>query len=350
MTPKRTATVAGVLLMLCAASAWIGPAGAQGVTTERPKTVVKLGVSGRPDQAFLELALERGYFEEQGITVVTVPALSGNEFVAPLATNQIQVASGSPNAGLFNALNRKIDIRIVGDFAHLGDANDGLVSIMVRSDRFDSGAITHPRDLKGKTISLGSGRGQYSYMMVNTILEMNKIAWSDVTAQHLAFADSIAGLSNKVLDASFMIEPLITAAINRKIARILIKGGEVESGAHLSVLVYSAEFAKQTDLATRFMVAYLRGVRDYHDAFFLKKDQDAAIEILTKRLSIKDPHIWRTAMPQHIDLNGRVNVADIKRQAAIYKRLGDVSGPVPDIDKYIDMRFAEGAVKLIGRR
>ena len=55
-------------------------------------------------------------------------------------------------------------------------------------------------------------------------------------------------------------------------------------------------------------------------------------------------------MPQQIDLNGRVNVADIKRQAAAYKELDDITGPVPDIDKYVDHRFAEAAVKAIGVR
>ena len=97
-------------------------------------------------------------------------------------------------------------------------------------------------------------------------------------------------------------------------------------------------------------MAYLRGARDYHDAFVAKTDQDAAIAILTRTLPVKDPEVWKLAMPQQIDLNGRVNVADIKRQAAAYRELGDVSGPAPDIDRYVDHRFAEDAVKVIGVR
>jgi hypothetical protein len=30
--------------------------------------------------------------------------------------------------------------------------------------------------------------------------------------------------------------------------------------------------------------------------------------------------------------------------------LGDVTGPVPDVDKYVDHRFAEEAVRAIGVR
>jgi NitT/TauT family transport system substrate-binding protein len=147
-----------------------------------------------------------------------------------------------------------------------------------------------------------------------------------------------------------VIEPLVTAALRQNIARILVKGGSIEPGAQLAVLVYSPEFAKQSDAASRFLMAYLRGARDYHDAFIAKKEQDAAIAILTKTLTVKDPEVWKIAMPQQIDLNGRVNVADIKRQAAAYKELGDIPGPMPDIDKYVDYRFAEDAVKMIGVR
>jgi NitT/TauT family transport system substrate-binding protein len=350
MTRRRwqLSTIA-CLILIGSALVWTSPAAAQGVETwTGAKTLVKLGVTGRPDSAFLMLALHRGYFDQHGIQIETVGGGSGNEFVAPLALNQLQVASGSLNAALFNALNRGIDIRIVADFAHLGGDSDGLASIMARADLMDSGTIKSPADLRGREISLGFGRGHYSYLMARTMLAKANLSFSDVVLRNMSVPDSLAAMSNKVIDASFVIEPLVTAALRQKIARILVRGGAVEPGAQLAVLVYSPEFAKQSDAATRFMMAYLRGVRDYYDAFIAKKDQDAAIAILTKTLPVKDPEVWKMAMPQQIDLNGRVNVTDIKRQAAAYKELGDVSGPVPDIDKYIDSRFAEGAVKVLG--
>jgi len=315
-----------------------------------PRTAVNLGVSGRPDQAFLELAIRRGYFARQGIDIETVPAQSGNDFIAPLALNQLQVASGSPNASLFNALNRGVDIRIVGDFAHLGPKEDGLVSIVVRSDLLDSGAVKTPADLKGRTVSLGVGRGQVSYIVMNTVLEGAKLSWKDINLQNVPFGEAISAFRNKAIDAAFMIEPLIAASVKQNVARILVPGGAVESGAHLSILLYSPEFAKQTDVATRFMIAYLQGARDYRDAFFLKKGQDETIAILTQHLPIKDPEVWKSAFPQYTDVNGEVNPADIKRQAEIYRKLGDVSGAMPDIDKYVDRRFAEGAVKVLGKQ
>ncbi len=336
-------------VLRCGAAALLLVGAAQ-FAASQTKPVVKLGVSGRPDQAFLELAYRRGYFAEQGLDVQYVQAGSGNEFIAPLAMNQLQVSSGSPNASLFNALNRGIDIRIVADFAHLEGPDDGLVSIVVRKDLIESGAVKSPADLRGRTISLGLGRGQYSYMLTNTMLERSRLKWSDLEVRNLSFADSLAAMGNKAIDAGFMIEPLIAAARKRGIAEILLKGGAVESGAHLSILLFSPEFAKQGDLPTKFMTAYLKGARDYYDAFFLKKGQDAAIDLLIQHLPVKDRDVWLTAMPQYTDLNGRLNVPDIKRQAEVYRKLGDVSGPMPNIDKQVDTRFSEAAVKTLGTR
>ncbi len=317
-----------------------------------PKTTVKLGVSGRPDQAFLELALRRGYFDHQGLQVETVQAGSGNDFIVPLATGQLQVASGSPNATLFNALNRNINIRIVADFAHVEGAADAVVAIMVRSDLMDSGAVKTVADLKGRTITLGMGRGQYSYMLTNTMLERAGLSWSDVRVQNMAFSDAIVAMANKVIDSAFVIEPLIQTVLRQGTARILVKGGEIENGAHLSLLVFSDEFAKNTDAATRFMIAYLRGARDYREAFFTKRDThlDAAIQVLTTHLPIKDPNVWKAAYPQTTDVNGRVNIADIKRQADVYRKLGDVTGPTPEIEKFVDTKFAAGAVAVLGQQ
>src|SRR5262249_28461103 len=99
-----------------------------------------------------------------------------------------------------------------------------------------------------------------------------------------------------------------------------------------------------------FMIGFLRGVRDYYDAFFLKKDRDAAIDIVTKYLPMKDRKVWEDSQPQTTDLNGRVDAADIQRQAAIYQAPGDITATPPRIAKSVDPQFAAAAVAKIGAR
>jgi NitT/TauT family transport system substrate-binding protein len=310
------------------------------------KTVVKMGVVGRPDQAPFELAYRRGYFERHGITIEEVPASSGQEFASALATEQIQVATGVPNAALFNALNRGIDIRIVADFAHLGDAKDRTVSIMVRSGLIESGAVKTVADLKGRTVNSGPFPGQYPDVLWAKVLALGHLTEGDVNITHLGFADALGAMGAQRVDAAFVIEPLVTQAENQNIARILLPAGSVDSGAELSIVLFSPGFAKNLDAGSRFLAAFLEGARDYYDAFFLNKDRDAAVALLTQYLTVKDPKLWATAR-QSTDLNGRVNVADLKRQANFFKQQGTLSA-IPDIDHFVDTRFAAGAIKLIG--
>jgi NitT/TauT family transport system substrate-binding protein len=147
-----------------------------------------------------------------------------------------------------------------------------------------------------------------------------------------------------------LIEPLVWSAAQRNMARVLVSPGQIDLGAQVAVVLYSPEFAKNTEAATRYMVAYLKGVRDYYDAFVARKNTDAAVDILVANLALKDRKIWTDGPPHRTDLNGKVNVAHIKAQAAFYKATGSVTGPVPDIDKYVDTSFAEAAVKRLGAR
>ena len=313
------------------------------------KTMIKMGMVSRPDQAPLEIAYRRGYFERRGITIESVAASSGQEFASALATEQIQVATGVPNAALFNALNRGIGIRIVADFAHLGDDKDRTVSIVVRAPLFDSGQVKTPADLKGKTINEGPFPGQYPDVLWSKVLALGHLTEADVTVTHVGFTDALGAMAAGKVDAAFMIEPLVTQADAQNIARVMLPAGAVDAGAELSIMLFSPKFAENLDAGSRFLAAFLEGARDYYDAFFLDKGREDVVKLVTTYLSVKDPKLWATAR-QFTDLNGRVNIADLKRQAAFFKQQGTLSGTVPDIDAYYDKRIAEGATKLIGTR
>jgi NitT/TauT family transport system substrate-binding protein len=314
------------------------------------KSVVKLGIVGRPDMAAYVLAIRRGYFDKQGIAIERVTATSGQEFPAQLATDQLQVASGVPNAALFNALNRGIDIRIVADEAHIGNAKDRTVTIVARADLVDSGAIKGPADLKSRNYAPGPVIGQYPDLLFHKFFLQGGITERDANPVRLAFPEMLAALASKQIDAAFLIEPLVRQAEDRNIAKPLATAGSIDPGAQVSIVQFAPGFARQTELATRFMVAYLQGVRDYHDAIFDGKDRDATIAILMEETPLKDARLWREDMFRNTDLNGRVNIADLKAQAAFYKEQGTLTGAIPDIDKYVDASFAAEAVKRSGAR
>jgi NitT/TauT family transport system substrate-binding protein len=354
-TPTAAARAAPSLAPVAPAA--VGDPSAAAPATSVPATPpervpVRVAVQGRPDQAALQLALDRGYFTAQSLDVETVLITSGAEMVPALATNQVQVGNGAPSAALFNAMTRGVDIRIVADYAHAGPPTDTVHAIVVRKDLWDSGAVRSLADLKGGRLFGGVGvSGTLSDRLFYKALANEGANADGIIIQYMPIPDIYAGLGNGRLDAGSLTEPLTTQSVQQGLATVLYPVGAQIPGAILSVLQYSPQFAtEQPDPATRFMVAYLHGVRDYHDAFVLQKDRDAAIDMLVQSLSPKDRRMWETAHYMTIDQNGAVDVNDLRDSAEFYLQHGDFAGPIPDLSKFIDTRFAEAAVQILGRR
>jgi NitT/TauT family transport system substrate-binding protein len=320
--------------------------------TPPERVTLRVGTPGRPDQAHLQLALDRGYFTAQGLDVETVLITSGAEMVPALATNQIQVGNGAPSAALFNALARGVNIRLVADFAHAGPPSDTVHAIVVRKELWDSGAVRSAADLKGGRVFAGIGvSGTISDRLLIKALAQEGTNADGIELQYMPIPDIYAALANGRIDAGSMTEPLTTQAVQQGVATVLYPVGAVIPGAILSVLQYSAQFAtEQPDAATRFMVGYLHGVRDYHDAFVLQKDRDAAINTLLESMSPKDRRMWETAHYITTDQNGAIDVNDLMDSAEFYLQQGEIAGPLPDFSKFIDTRFAEAAAQILGRR
>src|SRR5579884_245432 len=331
-----------------AATASSGPSAPAVAPTTPPRATVRMALQGRPDQAPLELGLARGYFAEQGIAVEPVSTGTGAEVIQAIATSQIDVGTSSPNAALFNAFNRGVDIRLVADWARLGDPTDRTLSIVVRGDLADS--VRSMADLRGRTFAVGGAAGNVGDELFVAAVENDGVSRAEVDLGYLSLADVLTTLGGRSLDASTLTEPQITQAELQNVARVLYPGGAVIPGAYLSLVIYSPEFAQKPDIATRWMVAYLQGVRDYWAAFHQGQDRDAAIAILSERLSLKDRRVWETASPEFVDLNGRIDVTGLRQQAEFFQRQGSLTEAVPDLRRFVDPRFAEAAVRQIGTR
>lgn len=179
----------------------------------------------------MQLALDRGYFKEQGLNIETVQAASGLDFVASLGRNDLQVASGSPNAGLFNALNRNIDIRIVADFAHVSDdPNDSSVAYIANPELVSSGRLKNAGDLKGMAVNPSPGLGLVGEYVLNKALKARGASIADVILKPIGFNEAYIGVKNGALAASWMVEPFITQAVKQKDAVILFPAGAVAPG------------------------------------------------------------------------------------------------------------------------
>ena len=93
------------------ASAQVAPAGGAG---QEPVTLKVMTQHVVTDVA-LYIAQERGYFKEQDLNIQFQDISNGSDAVPFVSTGKLDVAVGSPGAGLFNAMARGINVKLVAD-------------------------------------------------------------------------------------------------------------------------------------------------------------------------------------------------------------------------------------------
>jgi ABC-type nitrate/sulfonate/bicarbonate transport system substrate-binding protein len=321
---------------------------APALTPLNPPEPVKVGTSVSVTAAALFIALERGYFRELGLEVEPIPFSSAAEMFQPIAASQIDVATVDTGAGIFNALARGLPLRFVADGSHV-EPGRSTTTWVVRKDLYDSGAIRELSDLRGKRIS-PIARGSTVDSQVHRALALAGIAPDEVDLQYVTFPDVPAAFANRVLDAAVLVEPLITAAVEQGIA-VRWKGmGDIFGPMHATFVTYSPTMITQRqEVGRRYMVAFLRGVRDYNDAFNDGKDLDEIISILTQHTNIKDPAVFKKIVVPLVDPNGQMIVETVKDLQQWFVDNGFVPTPV-NVEEYFDTSYIDYAVSVLGRR
>ena len=77
--------------------------------------VINVGVPNAATDVGYFVAHKRGYFAAEGLDVRFQTFDSAARMIPILAAGDLQVGAGGPSAGLYNAIARDIDIRIVAD-------------------------------------------------------------------------------------------------------------------------------------------------------------------------------------------------------------------------------------------
>ncbi len=311
---------------------------------------LRVGVSAASSDVVFYIADKKGYFRREGLAVTFTPFDSAAKMVAPLGAGQLDIGGGSPSAGLYNAVERGIDIKIVADKGST-PAGYGFQPLLVRKDLVTSGRFKTLKDLKGMRIA-GSAPGSASTSTLNEALKSAGLKTSDVERVFMAFPQHVRALQNKAVDAAMTTEPSATRAVQSGAAVRVMGDDAIYPNHQLAVVLYSGQFIKQNpDAAKRFMRAYLRAARDYNDA--LKGGRIAGpnageiIAILTEYTNIKDPKVYGAITPQGTNPDGRVHEASLKNDLAFFKEEGQVKGNV-SVEQVLDMQFVEAVVKELG--
>lgn len=204
------------------------------------------------------IGIEKGYFAEKKINVDYKFFKSGAEIGPAMATGQIDGATTTAGAPLFNALLRGIKLKIVADMATLDPTSPGgdPTAIIVRSKLAKDGQVKGAKDLVGRKIGIAAP-GQILDTIVRQYMEDAGVAADKYTLISMPMPDMILALESGAIDAAVMVDPFPTIAKQRGVGEVLAKGTDVLPGLQQAFIAFGPLLTEQNrDLGQRFIDAY----------------------------------------------------------------------------------------------
>jgi NitT/TauT family transport system substrate-binding protein len=291
----------------------------------------------------LYVAIERGYLQEQGITAQLDQVTAGQDAMALAAQGQLDVVVGGFAASTFNAIDRGLDIRVVGSMG--AQPQTGFPSaVMVREDLLSSRQVQSLADLRRKKVALAGGAGSTGSYWMATKLREGGLNLRDVEIVNLAFPDMVAGFKTGAIDAALPPAPFTTEILRDRSADVF--GGPFPAGAAAVGAVYGPAFRRDHDSAARrLFVGLVRGARDVQGDQVLG---DANLEIFSKytRLAIDtlrnmDPYGYHPDLQP--DAETLMDMQRVFFDAGIL-----VYNPPLTPDRILDETYSRAAVAQLG--
>jgi len=335
MTRQRLVALA--IAMILSALGLTVRAGAQG----RP--FAKVRVVHVPVLIFapLYVAIERGYFTQQGIDVELIGTPGGLSSFAVLASGRAEVVIGGLGASLFNAAARGLDFKVVGP-VHM-ERPPVSTPLVVSKKAYDSGEIRSVADLRGKKVSVNV-IGSATEFWLHSALLRGGLTIDDVQLVAVNFPEVPAALANGAIAAGLLGEPLATLAEGQ--GQIVRLSEDFVNGIQVTAVYYSGDFIRRSPkLATGFMIAWLQASRDlYGDGY----RRDDIARIVEKYTGVPAAVVKKARPPFH-EPDGKMNFNDFKRLQDFFRKRGELTydkalGP----SAYIDTSFVRQAVAALG--
>lgn len=283
---------------------------------------IKIALTKLLSYPSVPIAIERGYFKEQGIEAEMVYFESAEPMAVALASGDVDFGVSGLGAA-FYTLAAQGHIRILASSAieHPGFYN----LVFLGSVKAYNDGLTSAHALPGHSLAVTQVGTSLQYTL-GLLAEKDKFPLSDVSVRPLfTIPNVITALSGSQIDSAVLPATPALALLDRGSIKLLGWASDLVPGWMGAVAFTSTRHVENDgELVRRFLTAFRHGSKDYHDAFAGKDDarQDnaatpAMLDLLSKFTGIPGPLIDR-AVP-YLDADGRVVMSDLAHQIAWYR-------------------------------
>ncbi len=325
------------LLLLLNGCAPITPAGAEAAAQPISlKAVVLPYISSGP----LFIAQEEGFFAEQKLAVEFVRMDSGAGPLPALAQGEVDVAASGPTAGLLNAVGRGGSIRIVADKGNLDPAGCTYLALLAQPDWIASDPLSNPTTLAGMHVSVDPTN--FEAFMLEGLLRDSGLTLDDLTIEDVAPPALVEAVQNQAVDLISVGEPWVTRLLDTGNVAVWQSGTAIAPQLQFGLILFGKQLIEgDPAVGTRFMAAYLKGVRQYNEG------QTARNVAIMAQYTNLDPDLLQRACWPTMAVDGLVNMDSVLafQEWAIGKGL--VDHPV-SAEQIWDGSFIAAATQRLG--
>lgn len=301
------------------------------------------GESARIIFAPLLIAIDRGYFADEGIEVDVTepedhpwPAIARG--AADAGVGYIDYGAWPQFRGAFKAV--AVQERL--------SAGRGLPSLLARPQLIDDGTLKTEAGLRGRKIGLADRRRGDDYLTYYYPLRRAGLSLDDVEIVPVPHAgpERDEALQRGDIDVIIGRRPREAAKEERGgLLRRWLVAGQIEPGWQNRFIIFGNAFIKDDPQAGRaFLRAYQRGVGDYIDGTRTGTPSAEFLPYLCE-ISKEKPELLQSSAPGGFPADPRIDVAACERDVALIAQAGLYPAGVP-VSELVDLSFApEPAVR-----
>lgn len=101
-------------------------------------------------------------------------------------------------------------------------------------------------------------------------------------------------------------------------------------------------------MADRFMIAYIKALRDYNDAFFKDKKKDEIISVLVETSVVKEEALYEQMFPVGLNPDGYVRAKGVDLDLEWYKQRELIKGDLK-LEEVLDNQYVDRALEVLGK-
>ncbi len=271
-------------------------------------------------QAPYYIAVDKGYFADEGIKLQSGVVRSALDAIAPLATGQLDVGMGAATAGFFNAAHQAFDLRVV---ASLGVQGPVLATQpLIRKALWDNGTVRSAKDFRGRKVAINAP-GDVTVYLLSLMAKKYGMTLKDMNVVTLGFAEQLVAFKNGAIDAGFLPEPLSTTAQLAGTVMLDKADAGIGEGTITTFVFFGTKFMHDRPaVALAFLRALVRGARDAQGAYL--KDPAIAASI-AQQTGLKVDAVEQST-PYAIDPNLDIAKFEpaLRRQEAFHREEGTI--------------------------